>query len=578
MSDVLQEVTDAYRDKTLHELVVKSLQGLGVMAVLSVGFGWAIAGRVLGPLHRMTATARRLSEENLHERIALDGPDDELKELADTFDAMLGRLESAFDSQKRFVANASHELRTPLSIMRTEVDVTLADPDATPDELRRMGEVVRRATERSDALIDGLLVLARSDRGPATLAPVDLAGLADEAVTQAAAEAAAAGVELSGRLDPAPTNGDAALLGRLAGNLIENAIRHNEPGGRVEVVTGPASDAGRGPPGGAQHRRGHRPRRRRRPVRAVPAPRRRPGRRARRRPRAVDRAIGGRGARRAGHRQPAPRGRARSSRSSFPARNHGPAREPFVRFRTFLRGEGISKRSNGFKRASLKEWRSCARFRMSLLGLAVAALVLLSRARAARASNDPSFKDAVGAGQDRRRSAWARTTGARVRVGIVDTGVDLDHEDLAGKVVESRPVASESGGDPAKCNGTAQDDQGHGTHVGGIAAAIQGQRARASPAWPPTPSWSWPRCSAPQGTGDRGSDVTAGIKWVVDHGAKVVNLIARRPGPARHRAASAHRHEGRYRLRLEQGRHPRHGLRATPTPAGSGSKAPTTAT
>jgi signal transduction histidine kinase len=193
----------------------------------------------------MTATARKLSEENLHERIALDGPDDELKELADTFDAMLGRLEAAFESQKRFVANASHELRTPLSIMRTEVDVALANPDASPGELRRMGEVVRRATERSDALIDGLLVLARSDRGPAERAPVDLAQLAEEALTQSAAEAAAAGVQTAGTFDPAPTAGDAALLGRLAGNLIENAIRHNDPaGGTLEVVTGPAPEAG----------------------------------------------------------------------------------------------------------------------------------------------------------------------------------------------------------------------------------------------------------------------------------------------------------------------------------------------
>jgi signal transduction histidine kinase len=244
VSDVLQDVTDAYRAKTLHELVVKSLQGLGVMAVLSVGFGWAVAGRVLGPLHRMTATARKLSEENLHERIALDGPDDELKELADTFDAMLARLEAAFDSQKRFVANASHELRTPLSIIRTEVDVALANPDSTPEELRRMGEVVRRATERSDALIDGLLVLARSDRGVTALGPVDLAALADEAVTQSAAEAAAAGVEFRTQFEPAPTSGDDALLGRLAGNLVENAIRHNEPGGRIEVVTGPAEQRG----------------------------------------------------------------------------------------------------------------------------------------------------------------------------------------------------------------------------------------------------------------------------------------------------------------------------------------------
>ena len=242
VSDVLQEVTDSYRSKTLHELVVKSLQALGLMAVLSVGFGWAISGRVLAPLHRMTATARKLSEENLHERIALDGPDDELKELADTFDAMLARLEAAFESQKRFVANASHELRTPLSIMRTEVDVALANPDASREELRRMGEVVRRATVRSDALIDGLLLLARSDRGPSAMDRVDLAALAEEALAQSAAEAAAAGVETQGQFDAAPTSGDAALLGRLAGNLIENAIRHNEPGGRLEVVTGPAPD------------------------------------------------------------------------------------------------------------------------------------------------------------------------------------------------------------------------------------------------------------------------------------------------------------------------------------------------
>src|SRR5439155_10126596 len=190
VSDVIRDLTNSYRNKTLHQLVVKSLQALGLMGLVSVGFGWALSGRVLSPLHRMTAAARRLSEENLHERIALDGPDDELKELADTFDAMLGRLEAAFESQKRFVANASHELRTPLSIIRTEVDVALANPDAPPEELRRMGEVVRRATERSGALIDGLLVLARSDRGPAARGPVDLADLAEEALAGAAAEAA----------------------------------------------------------------------------------------------------------------------------------------------------------------------------------------------------------------------------------------------------------------------------------------------------------------------------------------------------------------------------------------------------
>lgn len=249
VSDVVKDLAADYRRATLNELVVKSLQALGVMAVLSVGFGWAIATRALGGLHRITATARRLSDENLHERIALDGPQDELKELADTFDDMLGRLEAAFESQKRFVANASHELRTPLSIMRTEIDVALGDPDASPEDLRRMAEVVRAATERSTALIDGLLLLARSDRGPAALEPVDLAVLAEEALAQAAAEAAAAGVDMDARFEPAPTNGDAALLSRLAGNLIENAIRHNtgspeRPGGRLEVVTGRVDGAG----------------------------------------------------------------------------------------------------------------------------------------------------------------------------------------------------------------------------------------------------------------------------------------------------------------------------------------------
>ena len=239
----VSKASQAYqRSRTLAYLLDYSLAALAALVVGSAWLGWIVAGRALRPVHAITAAARRASEENLSERIALAGPDDELKELADTFDAMLSRLESAFDSQKRFVANASHELRTPLSIIRTEVDVALADPDATPEELRRMGEVVRRATERSQALIDGLLVLARSDRGPAALAPVDLAALAQEAVTQAAAEAGTAGVEMTSRLGPAPTNGDDVMLGRLAGNLVENAIRHNESGGFVEVVTGSAAD------------------------------------------------------------------------------------------------------------------------------------------------------------------------------------------------------------------------------------------------------------------------------------------------------------------------------------------------
>jgi signal transduction histidine kinase len=238
VSDVIADLRTKFRDETLDDLLRKSLQTLGVMAIGSVGLGWLLAGRILQPLHEMTATARRLSGENLHERIALPGPDDELKELADTFDELLGRLEAAFDSQKRFVANASHELRTPLAVMRTEVDVTLGDPEASAADLRRMAGVVRDATRRSEALIDALLLLARSDRGLAATGPVDLAEVTADVLAQTAAEVAAGGLEVTTDLEPAPAAGDAGLLARLAGNLVQNAVRHNRPGGRVMVSTG----------------------------------------------------------------------------------------------------------------------------------------------------------------------------------------------------------------------------------------------------------------------------------------------------------------------------------------------------
>ncbi len=147
-------------------MLVESGFALGVLAVGSIGIGWVVAGRMLRPLHTITATAQHLSDANLHERIGLEGPADELKDLADTFDAMLERLDQAFMSQQRFVADASHELRTPLAVMRTEVDVTLADPYATNAELRAMAEVVRDATIRSEALVDGLLTLARTGATP----------------------------------------------------------------------------------------------------------------------------------------------------------------------------------------------------------------------------------------------------------------------------------------------------------------------------------------------------------------------------------------------------------------------------
>jgi len=236
--EALQAVMQRARGDALRLLLVNSGVALTGMTVVSFVLGWAMAGRVLRPIHRITATARRLSEQTLHERIGMRGPADELKELADTFDAMLGRLDAAFDTQRRFVANASHELRTPLAIARTEVDVTLADPDASAAELRVMGERVRDATDRSERLIEGLLTLARSERRLAKREPVDLGEAAAEALAQNDAEIEALGLRVSQVLGAAPTHGDHALLERMVANLVENAVRHNHRGGHIEVDSG----------------------------------------------------------------------------------------------------------------------------------------------------------------------------------------------------------------------------------------------------------------------------------------------------------------------------------------------------
>jgi len=216
---------------------------LAAMTGLSVLLGWAMAGRVLRPLQRITATAQRVSQDNLDERIGLEGPRDELKELADTFDGMLERLSGAFASQRRFVANASHELRTPLTVIRTELEVALADPDATTTDLRTMAETVRDATLATERLIQALLTLARSDGGVSRRDPVDLAEGARLAVDQTAGEAAERRLDVRSALEPAPVRGDRRLLDRLVANLVENAVRHNRDGGTVEVHT--ASVAGR---------------------------------------------------------------------------------------------------------------------------------------------------------------------------------------------------------------------------------------------------------------------------------------------------------------------------------------------
>ncbi len=200
---------------------------------------WVVIGRTLRPLHEVTATARRLSQESLDQRIRPAGPRDEVRELAETFDAMLDRLQAAFDAQQRFVADASHELRTPLAVMRTEVDVTLADPAADAAELRRMGTVLRDATDRAAAMVAGLLVVARSSaRGLEVHERVDVAQLVGSAMSAVHTEVLVRGLRVHTELDPLPTTGDPALLERVVGNLVENAVRHNVDGGWLQVRTG----------------------------------------------------------------------------------------------------------------------------------------------------------------------------------------------------------------------------------------------------------------------------------------------------------------------------------------------------
>jgi signal transduction histidine kinase len=221
----------------LHRLLLEYIAALLAMTAISVVCGWLLAGRALAPLREITATARRVSGENLGERIALSGPADELRELADTFDGMLARLDGAFASQRHFVANASHELRTPLAILRTEVDVALADPDASTADLRAMGEAVLETVDRCERLIASLLLLARSQATTGHEERVDVAALVGDCVTDLQARAQEAQIQIRSDLQPAWADTDPGLLERLIANLLDNGIHHNEPGGVLSVRT-----------------------------------------------------------------------------------------------------------------------------------------------------------------------------------------------------------------------------------------------------------------------------------------------------------------------------------------------------
>ncbi|MEV6967639.1 HAMP domain-containing sensor histidine kinase [Hamadaea sp. NPDC051192] len=227
---------EQFRKDTLDSLVTGGAIALAGVGVVAGAFGWLVAGRALQPLSRITETARRIAsapDRGLHERIALAGPKDEVKELADTFDTMIERLDRSFDGQRRFVANASHELRTPLALNRALVELAVARPDTVP-QTRQLGESLLSVNERHERLIDGLLTLAESETAIVETVPVDLAEVAQHVLDQAPPTDR----KVSAQLRTAPTTGDPVLLERLTQNLVANAIRHNlAEGGWLSVHT-----------------------------------------------------------------------------------------------------------------------------------------------------------------------------------------------------------------------------------------------------------------------------------------------------------------------------------------------------
>ncbi|MDJ0466891.1 ATP-binding protein [Streptomyces sp. H27-C3] len=225
-------------DVASQQVLIWSAVALLITGVLAVAVGWWTAGRVLRPIHAMTAKARRISQRNMHERIAMDGPQDELKELADTFDALLSRLDAAFDSQRRFIANASHELRTPLAGQRAAIQIGLED-NPGPEELARVKEGLLEANRRSERLIDGLLMLAHGERGIERYETFDLGHVVEEEIAAVQPTAREHGVRITADGDSYSVRGDRVLIGRLVANLLRNAVLYNHQDGVVRVHTSP---------------------------------------------------------------------------------------------------------------------------------------------------------------------------------------------------------------------------------------------------------------------------------------------------------------------------------------------------
>lgn len=232
---IVSAVQDSIRDDVLDKLLRRSVFVFAATALLAFGAGWVVAGRALRPVHAITATARGLSESNLAARVSHQGPDDELKEMADTFDALLDRLERAFESQRRFVAAASHELRSPLTIMRARAEIPAAGASSDAETVADLRAVVVDQVERADRLIDALLTLTRSQGTLIASERIDLAEVVGEVLGTLSQRATAAKVVLDATIDDAEVSGDGPLLERLVGNLVENAIRYNVEGGRVDV-------------------------------------------------------------------------------------------------------------------------------------------------------------------------------------------------------------------------------------------------------------------------------------------------------------------------------------------------------